>query len=440
MHRQSVLALATSAALALAACGDSPAPLATDGELAQVRPGTGATCNTSDAKNKTRSHFGQPTQNQIAGPGGLIDLLIASTSPADSTRYGFDVLERVELAENVVGTSQTALDLVNSILPCMQVGATSVGPKGIFESGGAFAIRGGPVGATPFMDKRPVYSHNGFSAVAPPTEPADYDTWSEWLGLPDDDFPDPRAIIFGTEFTVGNISNELEVGAKGFDWNTLPVRQFPRPADGLLGLCVGNSNSDRIQSNHGTGQNLEEGILGFINSSLAPLSLTCTGFNPDGSPKSSASLLRRTLDILSPQPLFAAVAVGGTGGKVRGYSQKFVVLVTKAALRFEQQPSGARIGATITPAIEVEAKTENGTPIQNMEIRLELRSNLGVPSSFEGTTTQTTDHLGIATFGNIVVNSSGTYRLRAFATDGDEGMTVSEVLSDQFFIGTRSKK
>jgi hypothetical protein len=316
----------------------------------------------------------------------------------------------------------------------MQVGATAIGPKEIFETEGAFAIRGGD------SDARPVYSHDDFSAMAPPTGPIEYATWSEWLGLPDANFPDARAIIYGTKFSVGNISDEQEFGATGFDWNSLPVRPFPRPADGLLGLCVGSSNSDRIQSNHGTGQNTAEGILGLVNPSLAPLLLTCGDFNQDGSPKNPTGLLGRALDIVSPQPLFAAVAVGGTGGKVRGYSQKFVVLVTKAALRFEQQPSGTRIGAPITPAIEVEARTENGTPIQNMGITLDLRSNLGVPSNFQGTATQTTNHLGIATFGDIVVNSSGTYRIRAFATDGDEGMTVSEVLSDQFFIGTRSKK
>jgi hypothetical protein len=434
MHRSSVFALAAGAVLALAACGDSREPLATEGELAQVRPGPG--CNTSDAKSKARSHFGQPTQNEIAGPGGLIDLLIASTTEADATRYGFDVLERVELGEDVVGTAQTALDLVNAILPCIKAGATSIGPLAIFESEGAFAIRGGPT------DRRPVYSHDRFSAVAPPSEPAAYDTWSEWLGLPDGDFPDPRAIIYGTKFGVGNISNEQEVGpnAKGFDWNTLPVRPFPRPADGFVGLCVGSSNSDRVQNNHAVQQGVQQGILGLYDPSDLPLSLSCAGFDQNGNPTGSTSLLRRAINILGPQPLFAAVAVGGTGGKPKGYSHQFVVVVEQAALRFLVQPSSAKIGAVITPPIQIQARTAALTPIQNMSVTLELRSNLGVPSSFEGTHTRETNELGIATFDDIVVNSSGTYRIRTFASDGDEGMTVSEALSDQFFIGTRSKK
>jgi hypothetical protein len=432
MHRSSLFALATGAALALAACRDSSAPLATEGELAQVRPGPA--CNTADAKAKARSHFGQPTQNDIAGSGGLIDLLIASTTPEDSTRYGFDVLERVELGEDVVGDAQTALDLVNAILPCIQVGATSIGPKAIFESGGAFAIRGG------LGDDRPVYSHNLFSAVAPPSEPVQYDTWSEWLGLPDNDFPDPRAIIYGTDFTLGNISNELEVGTRGFDWNTLPVRPYPRQADGFLGMCVGSSTSDRVQSNHPTQQGVQQSILGFYDPSQPPLELTCSGFNPDGTPKNSASLLRRAIDIVSPQPLFATVLISGTGSKPKGYSQKFVVLVSQGVLSIIQQPSTEKIGDPITPPILIQARTAASTPIENMGITIELRSNLGVPSSFQGTKTRTTNELGIATFDDIVVNSSGTYRIRAFATGGTEGMTVSEIFSDQFFIGTRSKK
>jgi hypothetical protein len=427
MQRSSLFALATGAALALAACRDSSEPLATEGELAQlVLPG----CNTNDAKAKTRAHFGQPTQNQIAGPGGLIDQLIASTTEAGTTKLGFDVLERVELGVDVVGTAQTALDLVNAILPCIKAGATSIGPVAIFESRGAFAIRGG------LGDNRPVYSHDGFSAVAPPSAPALYDTWSEWLGLPDGTFPDPRAIIYGTDFTLGNISNEQEFGTKGFDWNTLPVRSYPRPADGFLGLCVGSSTSDRIQSNHGVLQSIE----GFYDPSEPPLELDCGNFNPDGTPKTSTSLLRRAVDMLSPQPLFATVLIGGSGSKPKGYSQKFVVLVSQGSLRFVQQPTAEKIGDPIAPPFTVQARTAALTPIANTAITIELRSNLGVPSNFQGTKTRTTNELGIATFDDIVVNSSGTYRIRAFATDGTEGLTLTEIFSDQFFIGTRSKK
>jgi hypothetical protein len=425
MGRTSVFALAAGAVLALAACGDSREPLATEPRLKPTPPGP--SCNTSDAKSKVRSHFGQPTQNEVVE---MIDLLIASSTAADSTKNGFDALKRVELGQDVAGTPQTALDLVNAILPCIKVGATSIGPVGIFETEGAFAIRGGT------GDAAPVYSGDDFSAVAPPASPAEFDTWSEWLGLPDGTtFPDPRAIIYGTPFDVGNISNESEVGSRGFDWNTLPTRSFPRPADGFLGLCVGSNLSDRIQNNHGT----QQGVLGFYDPSQPPLSLSCAGFDQNGNPLVSTSLLHRAMDLLGPQPLFAAVRLGGTGGTPGGYSQHFGVLVTQAALRFTVQPSSAKIGDVISPPVKVEAKTAAGTPIQRIEVTIEARSNLGQPASLGGLTTRRTDEFGIVTFDDLVLNSSGTYRFQVFATNGAENLNVSTATSNQFFVGKKTK-
>jgi len=423
MARTSAFALAAGAALALAACSDSREPLATDPEFKPVPAGV---CNTNDAKSKARIHFSQPTQNVVVG---LIDQLAASTNAADSTKYGFDALVYVETKTDVIGTPQTALDLVNALLLCMKVGATSIGPVGIFETQGAFAIRGGPT------DARPVMSGDGFSAVAPPDTPPEFDTWSEWLGLPAGSaLPDARAIVYGTPFDVGDISDETEVGTRGFDWGSIPVRPFPRPADGFLGLCVGSALGDRVENDHGS----SKGILGFYDPSTPPLSLNCAGFDQNGNPITSSSLLRRALDFFGPSPLFAAVRLGGTGGTPGGYSRHFVVLVLDAALSFKTQPPSVGLGDPFS--VQIEAKTAAGTPIQRIEVTIEARSNMGVPADLGGQLTRKTDEFGLVTFDNLTMNSPGTYRLRAFASSGNENLSVTEALSNQFFVGSRNKK
>jgi hypothetical protein len=83
-----------------------------------------------------------------------------------------------------------------------------------------------------------------------------------------------------------------------------------------------------------------------------------------------------------------------------------------AGIAFQQQPTTAAAGATLTPAVTVLATNVSGQPVTNVSVTLSLISGSG---PFNGTLTQTTDVNGLATFNNLSFTSAGTKQLQAAA-------------------------
>ena len=128
---------------------------------------------------------------------------------------------------------------------------------------------------------------------------------------------------------------------------------------------------------------------------------------------SPAGLLFPSLTDL-PQPASAAVCGGvlatdtlDARGYARGVNGCYAIGATQPAyaIAIVQQPSTTTVGGTITPAPSAQV-TEHAVNIANVPLTATLATG-----SISGTTTQTTDSTGTATFANLVPNTGGQQTL-----------------------------
>ncbi|HUR94745.1 MAG TPA: hypothetical protein VMY76_09190 [Gemmatimonadales bacterium] len=438
---QIAVALVAAAGVALAACGESSDPLPTSPQFKPTPPPS-FSCDFDAARGFARGYFGQPTQNVIVGKFDFME----STGDPQRTAAGLDIFHAVAVGVDVVGTAAQGSNLLNSTAACSSLGATALidwtlalGPQG------ALAVVGD--GSANVSD--PVYAKDGFSAVAPPGGLKD---WSGWLRLPEDkplglpiELPDARAVVYGAPFNVTpGLSPEPVIGTRGFDWNTLPARPFPfgldADDDGFFGICVASAATGRIQNNHSA---TIHGILGSYDPLALPLELGCEGFSDNGQPVSTG-LLRRAIDLLSPQPAYAAaLAIKRTGGTPGGVSHHFVVGPTGVQVTVRTIADG-RVGQALNSpnGVKVDVATvlpngDPGVPLQLAEVTIELAGNNGLPANFTGVKTVLTDEFGVATFLDLKLFSAGGYTTRVFTTGGLAGLPDAEDFSNAFHIKNR---
>lgn len=443
-HLAPVLA-AAAAGLVLVACSETSDSPPTSPMVGRSSTAALSACNARafrDARGFARSYFAQPTQGVAVG---LIDAIEDADDPL-RTEKALDLIHLVALGTDVVGTAPVGSSLLNIVAACSDLGLTddidwtgALGPRGALEvvGDGSANVAG------------PVYAKDRFSAVAPP----DGKDWSDWLRLPlggpgaGDDFSDPRAVVFGAPFDVTQgLSPEVEVGSRGFDWSVLPPRPFPfgleEDDDGFFGICVASSSTERIQNNHSA---TVIGLLGSYDPGDPPLELDCEGFTDEGQPV-TLGLFRRVLDLLGPQPAYAAALLGKkTGGTPGGFSKHFVVKPAQLRVTIENirntnvgdvlnSPDGVKVRVASIPPVQ-----EPGVPLQLAEVTIEVLGNNGVPAQFSGDNTVLTDEFGVATFTDLQLFSAGGYTLRAFITDGLSGLPTAEGISNQFHIKNRRK-
>jgi hypothetical protein len=446
MYRTRFAAVLTAAAagLVLAACSDS-----SDSPTSPMvsSPATGAviSCTSTafnNARNFARAYFvnanGVNTQNNAVAK---IDAMQAA-SGVTRTERAFDVIAMVAAGTNVkAGEEAAGSSLMNFLAGCGGLGLSDpIDWTGALGPQGALAVVG-----TGANVSAPVEAEDLFSAVAPPGTK----TWSRWLRLPDSDFPDPRAIVFGAPFNVtSNLSPEVEIGTRGFDWNVLPPRPFPfgRDADddGFFGICVASATTERVQNNHPSGTSITAGILGTPDPLNDPIDLTCDGFQDNGQPVQNVGLFRRVMNALSPQPAYAAAALltRKTGGTPGGFSRHFVVKpnalkVTIGTIR------DAFVGADLngTDGVKVTVTTippgnppPAGVPLQSAEVLIDVAGNNGRPAGFIPAT-GLTNEFGEVVFKGLKILSAGGYTASATVKDGGlAGQAEVSGLSNQFHI------
>lgn len=435
MRRPRIVIALAAVGLVVAACGESPDSSPTGPQFAKPVPPPSFSCDLGAARGFARSYFGQPTQNAVVA-------LIDAMEGADPVRTakGLDVFHAVAQGTDVGGTAAVGSSLLNSIAACSSLGATAaIDWTGALGPQGALAV----VGDGSANPSGPVKAKDLFSAVAPPATKG----WSDWLRLSAPGLPDDRAVVYGAPFDVTPaLSPEVEVGSRGFDWSTLPARPFPFGSapddDGFFGICVASSTTERVQNNHSA---TIQGILGSYEPGNLPLALDCLDFAANGQPQ-TLGLLRRAMDLLSPQPAYAATLAGRkTGGTPGGFSRHFVVKPN--ALKVVVGVVGdTRVGDVLNSpgGIKVKVATvppnnQSGVPLQLVEVTIEVSGNSGLPANFTGTKTVLTDEFGVATFDDLKLFSAGGYTLRAFTTEGLAGLDPAQGLSNAFHIKNRRR-
>jgi hypothetical protein len=108
-----------------------------------------------------------------------------------------------------------------------------------------------------------------------------------------------------------------------------------------------------------------------------------------------------------------------------------------AKLAFVQQPTNANTGATITPAVTVAVEDASGNTVTGDTSTVTLTLSSGTFAS--GSTTASASAVnGVATFGNLVINTAGTYTLAASdgsltgATSNSFTISAATVISINF--------
>src|SRR6266702_4083620 len=209
--------------------------------------------------------------------------------------------------------------------------------------------------------------------------------------------------------------------AQHYDWKVLPRNASFSP-NAVVGVCV--------DVNAATTSMLNEehiGILTFADAYfLNPT--TCSTFSARSTP------WQRLAGLFLPKALSASVVnPGGIGGSTGGIGSDFGLQnVPAVTLTFTLQPP-----ATVTVgqqfAVQVRATDPvSGATVGGVRISIVAQNNNGVPKEMLGTTTQTTDNTGVATFGDLSFSpgSTGGYRLLASGgVTGRDAISVSQAIS-----------
>lgn len=255
-------------------------------------------------------------------------------------------------------------------------------------SGGLFAVRGGPNDSP-----SPVVALNAVPAWG--SEPQSNESWSSSLGQ--------RRLVFAFRVPLPTFTNENPAlpsspppGATGtgFEISTVPfVNPPPRPL--VMGVCVDNPTSYRLQSN--------DRIL-----ALLPLTFCSGSFT---SAERDASLGARLLAWLLPKTANAAVFLGGTGGLPSGFSPKGAIDVNTGGVKLviSGVPSSIKVN-TFFP-VTVRALSSKGNPVDNVLVTLEV-DNGSVQLDKPALGQQTTANVGFAVF-NVRIRKAGTFTLGA---------------------------
>jgi hypothetical protein len=119
-------------------------------------------------------------------------------------------------------------------------------------------------------------------------------------------------------------------------------------------------------------------------------------------------------------------------GSINASSTNFTILAaTPTTLRFTRQPTETQVNAvinlTLSPSgVRVEAKDAYGNLADNKSVNIALGSNPG-GGTLSGTTSQTTDGNGVATFGDLKISAVGVGKTLVASAPSPSLATVTSV-------------
>jgi hypothetical protein len=402
---------------ALTACSDQPTSAPIVPRVAGINAIVNIPndCNFTDLRAAVRAYVD-------AGNDEIFDYIGAM----DTDAYGQGMNALARLAEVRLSTAdkepgatpEQGAAAVMEILACMPVGdsvqagfATNI--VAAMGAGGMFDVPTTGSSAAVFSSGEPPLAQ--FWAAKPDSN----ETWGSLTN-------DVRYMVFGYKINNG----------AGFNYNVVPMlgeadmpEQF---ADSLiLGACGGFADSIRVEH---VGEVLFDEDMSFcVGASSPPLGALSSGVGAN-----FASLVRRSLSVLTPKPAYAAVWGGGVGGAITELSPTNLLPVSPT-ITFTQQPlPNKSVGDALGILIFVSTGANPALPLNNAEVTLTVTGNSGQAALFLANgqscfqVTRLTNPSGIAYFSDVAVAKSGGYTLTATAEFDD--LDANAVVSNLFNV------
>lgn len=385
--------LVLAAGVAVAACDRDPATVAFSPPANLALGSAPIACDFPTLRQAARAFFVRGDEafaiitdlEQLWRPGG--------NPAADNKAY--DGMGRVAAARGTAsqrGSSTSGEAVVKGFIGCTSSTnyPTDLDSLDVAIAHGLIEVRGGPNDPT-----GPALAADASPGQRTPVDPlwgAEATPWTATLPQ--------RMLLFGYARPVSSFTTEPPITNQGTPYTGWELSSFPAhpvfsPTAPLnSGICLDPSLFTLPRLLHNAQPS--SSILGLVGLSFCP---TTTGI----------------------------LALGGVGGSLSGLSPSGAVLVTPAndGLTFSQQPSDGFVYQPITPAVQVLATTDLGTPVGGVGIQLTVQPG-------GRTYRAVTKSDGTATFANIRFGIPGTYTLLAEGTLG--GLPVTSVTSNAFKI------
>ncbi len=111
----------------------------------------------------------------------------------------------------------------------------------------------------------------------------------------------------------------------------------------------------------------------------------------------------------------SAAVPGAASPALFNLTNSEVSTIQQTLLKFIQQPTDALAAAPIAPPVTVQLEDASGNPVRTAGVPVTVQSSASAQSQhqFSGTTTQSTDANGLATFSDLSISLVGTYQLLA---------------------------
>ena len=427
------IAITAVAVLAGVACGEYASPPESIVDPVAARAPTPPECDTKAAIDLMRAWFPRDLRRDAAATiRDLGDACAAEIRGDEATDLVFalvTVMEQIADEGTATGTPADGAALLNELLSfgAFGCGDSCAVPAAVFAAGGTLGVRF-PSDESPLISVGP----SGLPqwTLEPPG------TWG--LVLPTDE----AMLFYGYPGTSNpdDLSKEIVFSVNAFVWEKLPDVAFrnpdvDQPTVGYCGDDLGlpNPTIERISPD------LPEGGSTLLQ-----------GADPqhcDGAPVEARNgetlgtrLAQLATWMFGPQELAASLqSRTGVGGKPRDFSSFVGVSAVSGGLAFtDPQPTDQELGEdglTDPFDLTVQALSDNGTPIENLEVEISAEDNNGAPVILTGmTASRTVEVGGVARFTDLQLNKAGGYRLRVTAVGQTEGFVILDALSDRITV------
>jgi len=425
MNRCALSVLAASTVLTVLGCSERerglPAP-----QFHDIVVTATSTCDFDAVSHLANHYFSPPLQQLVQDSVGLMQSSGAFTVPARQVGFSIMAIIGAAVSSGTAGDPAIGSSLTNQLILCMfdRTADSASYPKTFPEdftvpltsaAHGAFETRG----ATFESPTAPVFSRplsSPFSGIAPSGS-----TWPLVLDNTPLGNPAPnRILVYGQPGST----------PQSYDWKVMPRNTHFDPAV-VVALCI-----DPFTETTTTSMVQEEnlGILPFVDATfLVPGA--CSPTTSLGNSWNPLRFAKRFMRLLGPQDLWGNP--GGLAGATPGVKSEFTGdAVPEVTLTFIVQPTDTRANQTIAPPVQIKAtRPSDGTTVGGVQITIALVNNNGVKKTLLGTTTQTTDVSGVATFGDLRSTDTGGFRLVATGSVvGRPAIVVGQATSARFNV------